>query len=609
MIYDCSLFFNEFDLLEIRLNTLDSLVDYFVIAEGKYTFLGERKPLHLKKALEEPRFKKFLPKIRYLCDSSEPGRETAINEAKQRNLLKEGLHDMSDSDLIFVSDADEVINPLAVMPYVDGLDGGLRIEPLHMVYWLNTRVHSIEGTCYFSFGRELKDVTLQEMWKKTRDNGMYLASGGWHWSRLGQKPNGPFGEWIVPLNVPEYMQKDVGRWRHLINSELKYRCAAQNLPKDRPLIGVEIGVHQGENSLALLSNLNIEKLYLIDPYFGEHTGWMYDHEFNANRRNIAHTLLEPFDDRVEWLEMTSDEAVTHVPDNLDFVYIDGDHSYEQVVPDVLNWHPKVRVGGQVSGHDYNDKGVGRAVRRVFGTDFSSSANAAADMTHDWWKVKNGGCIEVKPTILEQEVVMGVFTHRTDYLPTLMESVKKYLPHIQFIVKIASGGINENMEKLRQDFLKTNKRFWVFLDDDIQFLDSEIIHKAVTDLLANKFGLIGVYSTFDPGYKLGADNLECKEISWAPGYFMMVDSRYLSHITPDLSLPDPCTAIDTSYCVSVKASGFKIGISPSVVYHQKKEVWFDVEKGKLTDQYLYAKWGQFYYDNAGRIDNIVGEVCS
>ena len=91
--------------------------------------------------------------------------------------------------------------------------------------------------------------------------------------------------------------------------------------------------------------------------------------------------------------------------------------------------------------------------------------------------------------------------------------------------------------------------------------------------------------------------------------MMVDSRYLSHIIPDLSLPDPCTAIDTSYCVSVRASGFKIGISPSVVYHQKKEVWFDVEKGKLTDQYLYAKWGQFYYDNAGRIDNIVGEVCS
>ena len=81
-------------------------------------------------------------------------------------------------------------------------------------------------------------------------------------------------------------------------------------------------------------------------------------------------------------------------------------------------------------------------------------------------------------ILEKDVVMGVFTHRVDYLSSLISSIKEFLPDIQFIVKISDGSINENMEKLRQDFLCTNKRFWVFLDDDIQFLDSNIIKNAV-----------------------------------------------------------------------------------------------------------------------------------
>ena len=46
MIYDCFQFFNELDLLKLRLNVLDSVVDYFVLTEATVTFSGDSKPLY-----------------------------------------------------------------------------------------------------------------------------------------------------------------------------------------------------------------------------------------------------------------------------------------------------------------------------------------------------------------------------------------------------------------------------------------------------------------------------------------------------------------------------------------------------------------------------------
>ena len=57
-IYDCFTFFNELDLLEIRLNELNDVVDYFVIVEGKKTFQNNPKPLFLLENID--RFKKFI---------------------------------------------------------------------------------------------------------------------------------------------------------------------------------------------------------------------------------------------------------------------------------------------------------------------------------------------------------------------------------------------------------------------------------------------------------------------------------------------------------------------------------------------------------------------
>src|SRR5581483_3133716 len=120
-------FFNELDVLEVRLATLDPVVDLHVIAEARTTFAGERKPLLLQQHWE--RFEPWHDKIRYLHVEgmpkgdqvyAEPGTATTAcasdrwrRENHQRDFLGEGLHDLEDDDLLFLSDLDEIPNPEA----------------------------------------------------------------------------------------------------------------------------------------------------------------------------------------------------------------------------------------------------------------------------------------------------------------------------------------------------------------------------------------------------------------------------------------------------------------------------------------------------------------
>lgn len=57
-IYDCFIFFNELDLLELRLNELSDIVDKFVLVEGTKTFQGDDKPLYFEE--NKDRFKEYI---------------------------------------------------------------------------------------------------------------------------------------------------------------------------------------------------------------------------------------------------------------------------------------------------------------------------------------------------------------------------------------------------------------------------------------------------------------------------------------------------------------------------------------------------------------------
>lgn len=117
--------------------------------------------------------------------------------------------------------------------------------------------------------------------------------------------------------------------------------------------GVEVGVEKGQYSFLLMQANPKMKMYGVDPY-QKFEGYL-DHimaETFPRLRAKAEENLKPYS-RYKFIIKTSEDAVKDFKDNsLDFVYIDGNHSYPFAKFDIEAWTPKVKEGGIVSGHDY-----------------------------------------------------------------------------------------------------------------------------------------------------------------------------------------------------------------------------------------------------------------
>ena len=106
-IYDCFTYFNEEDILQVRLEELNDYVDYFVLVEAKDTFTGKDKPLYFGENKEK--FHKFLPKIIHIVLEKSPGFSRPIDrEHFQRNQIMRGLKKCKKRDIIMISDVDEI---------------------------------------------------------------------------------------------------------------------------------------------------------------------------------------------------------------------------------------------------------------------------------------------------------------------------------------------------------------------------------------------------------------------------------------------------------------------------------------------------------------------
>jgi predicted O-methyltransferase YrrM len=119
------------------------------------------------------------------------------------------------------------------------------------------------------------------------------------------------------------------------------------------LIGVEVGVYKGENAKSILKTLNIDKLYLIDPYvyyddYGDVAGGQKT--FDKLLKKTIKTL-QKYENKYILIKKTANDALPDIPNNLDFVYIDGNHKYEYVKQDIENYYPKLKSGGILAGHD------------------------------------------------------------------------------------------------------------------------------------------------------------------------------------------------------------------------------------------------------------------
>ncbi len=168
------------------------------------------------------------------------------------------------------------------------------------------------------------------------------------------------------------------------------------LNPQKDLKGVEIGTFEGENAESILETLNIKKLFLIDSY---EKGNEKDSIHNKLKTTESKAMkkLKEFSHKIVWIKKLSSDAVNDVPDNLDFVYIDGDHRYKTVKKDLELYYPKLRIGGVLAGHDIdlgghlmvnkpgwkNTEGVAEAV-----IEFATKKNLKLYMKdNDWWCVK------------------------------------------------------------------------------------------------------------------------------------------------------------------------------------------------------------------------------
>lgn len=190
-IIDNFLFFNELDLLEIRLSILEPYVDYFIINEATKTFSGNHKILYYEE--NKDRFSKFHNKIIHnIIDIPEELKICWDIEIFQRNFSMSKLKEICNlDDIIITSDLDEIPNP-EILTNIDTFfdkNSLYHLQQNFYMYYINNYVTDKwfgSRICSYEY---LKTTTIDEIRQATEDenklNGFIIENGGWHFTYLG----------------------------------------------------------------------------------------------------------------------------------------------------------------------------------------------------------------------------------------------------------------------------------------------------------------------------------------------------------------------------------------------------------------------------------------
>ncbi len=213
-IFDCFMYFDEDIVLNLRLNTLNQYVDYFVIVESVYTHRGERRSLKF----DLKKYEKFKEKIIYLIYDTEPKGIDIVNdddnesikstkyilnaikrENGQRNFIETGLSKASEEDIIMVSDVDEIPN-LSKMDFKN-ISNKIYLFKQDMFYykfnlqipnfkWVGTKASKKKNLISPQWLRNIKDrkypfYRLDTLFSQTKyTNIKFINHGGWHFSNI-----------------------------------------------------------------------------------------------------------------------------------------------------------------------------------------------------------------------------------------------------------------------------------------------------------------------------------------------------------------------------------------------------------------------------------------
>jgi beta-1,4-mannosyl-glycoprotein beta-1,4-N-acetylglucosaminyltransferase len=169
---DAFLFFNESDLLEIRLNSLKPYIRKFVIAEATQTFSGKPKPLNFDKN----RYKDF--NIEYLIV---PPSDLVNDEFENhsRKYLVDNLGDGDLEEIVLISDLDEIPD----LSTYKGQEGIFRL-PLYY-YYLNCFTGLYLNVVFAKKRKNLCRYEYEVKWRKMFKKRKPIVGTGWHFSTLG----------------------------------------------------------------------------------------------------------------------------------------------------------------------------------------------------------------------------------------------------------------------------------------------------------------------------------------------------------------------------------------------------------------------------------------
>jgi len=218
-IFDCTTFFNEKMMMDLRFNILNEHVSKFIVVESIYSHSGKKKSLNFN--IDD--YPKFKDRIKYIVIDKEP--ENLIKDKKTLNLpqnkrqnsLKRieqsynhmflGLEDADDEDLIMISDNDEIPN-LQSSEFNQKTNNDFFIfEQLFFYYkfnllydrmkWYGTKACKKKKLKSFSILRNTKNKSYP-FWRidtffsdLKQTNLKIIKDGGWHFTNI-KKPKDLF---------------------------------------------------------------------------------------------------------------------------------------------------------------------------------------------------------------------------------------------------------------------------------------------------------------------------------------------------------------------------------------------------------------------------------
>ncbi len=251
-VYDCFPFFNELELLELRLETYYDIVDRFVIVEADKTHANLPKPFNFLNNID--RYQKYLPKIEYVMDTSVVPYSGAGDwsiENNQRNSIMKGLIDAEPDDLILISDVDEFPDPAILKTLIESFyDASKDVDCFvfhdtapftksgshYLIFNSTTRINSCLNLTPITFQQRFHTyffdlVSPHSLWGGTvvskfkhvsspqaiRDvckDLPRIPNGGWHFSSMGgidkflekARSGGDFKQFAA--RDPRYLDKD-----------------------------------------------------------------------------------------------------------------------------------------------------------------------------------------------------------------------------------------------------------------------------------------------------------------------------------------------------------------------------------------------------------------